>query len=132
MAADKLVASLVILPSESRGDTTTRDYVNDQFRGGDFFIDQTAQGSTIAFVSAKLQGRVPGTTQYYTLATISPATAAAFTKRLRVYPGASTALNSTGLDPTVLNDFLPGIWRIASTNASTSPTTFSVSAHLFA
>lgn len=126
------VTSLVILPSLSRADTTDRDYVNDSFRGADFFVNQTAQGSTIAFVSVKLQGRVTGTTEYYTVTTISPATTATWTKRVRVYPGATTALNSTGLDPTVLNDFLPGIWRIASTNVSTSAVTFSVSAHLFA
>lgn len=124
--------SLVILPSTSRGDTTTMDYENNRWRGADFFVKQTAQGSTLAFASVKIQGRVPGTTEYYTLGTISPATAATFTKRLRIYPGASTALNSTGLDPTVLNDFLPSIWRVASTNVSTSSVTFSVSAHLFA
>ena len=125
------VSSLVIFDSAARADSTGRWYKNDQFRGGDFFVKQTAQGSTTAFVTVKLQGRVPGSTEAYTIATISPSTTAAFTKRLRVYPGASTALNSTGLDPTVLNDFLPGIWRVTSTNASTSTVTFSVSAHLF-
>jgi hypothetical protein len=130
--SEKLAGNLVILASESRSDTTSRAIENDQFRGGDFFVRQTAQGSTTAFVSVKLQGQVPGSTEWYTIGTISPATTATFTKRLRVYPGASTALNSTGLDPTVLNDFLPSIFRVASTNVSTSAVTFSVSAHLFA
>ena len=128
----KSASSLVILPSESRGDATGRWIENDQFRGGDFFVRQTAQGSTLAFPTVKIQGQVPGSTEAYTVITITPATAAAFTKRVRLYPGASTSLNSTGLDPTVLNDFLPGIWRVTSTNTSTSPVTFSVSAHLFA
>lgn len=130
--AGKTVTSLVILASEARGDVVGRWIENDQFKGGDFFVKQTAQGSTTAFATVKIQGQVPGTTEAYTVATIAPATAAAFTKRVRIYPGASTALNSTGLDPTVLNDFLPGIWRVSSTNASTSAVTFSVSAHLFA
>lgn len=126
------VSSLVIFESLARGDTVGRWIENDQFRGGDFFVKQTAQGSTLAFPTVKIQGRVPGTTEAYTVVTIAPATAAAWTKRCRIYPGASTALNSTGLDPTVLNDFLPGIWRVTSTNASTGTVTFSVSAHLFA
>lgn len=125
-------APLTILESASRNDTTTRDFTTSDFRGAEFFVKQTAQGSTLAFVSVKVQGRVPGTTEYYTVGTISPATTATFTKRLRIYPGASTALNSTGLDPAVQNDFLPPIWRIASTNVSTSACTFSVSANLFA
>ncbi len=128
----KVTVPLTILASTSRGDTTTRDYTFDEFRGADFFVKQTAQASTLASVSVKIQGKVPGTTEYYTLATISPATAATFTKRLRIYPGASTALNSTGLDPTVLNELLPATWRIASTNVSTSAVTFSVSANLYA
>lgn len=131
--ADKLVTSLVFLPSTSRGDVTTRDYVNDQFRGGDFIVDQTAQGSTVAFASVKLQGRIPGTTSYWTVGTIAPATSAAFQRRLKIYPGASTALDSTGLvAAATVNDFLPSIFRIASTNVSTSAVTFSVSAQLFA
>ncbi len=132
MASDRLVTSLVILPSASRADENSRDYVNDQFRGGDFFVQQTAQGSTLAFVSVKLQGKVPGSTEYYTLATISPATSAAFTKRLKIYPGASTVSDSTVLSQAVVNDFLPGIWRIASTNVSASNVTYSVSANLYA
>lgn len=130
--AEKPVSHFIVFESASRTDTNSRDIENDQFRGGDFFLRQTAQGSTIAFVSAKIQGKVPGSTEYYTIATISPSTTATFTKRVRIYPGASTALNSTGLDPTVLNDFLPSIWRVATTNVSTSAVTFSVSAHLFA
>lgn len=125
-------SSLVILPSEARGDVVGRWIENDQFKGGDFFVRQTAQGSTLAFPTVKIQGQVPGSTEAYTVTTILPATAAAFTKRVRIYPGASTGLNSTGLDPVVLNDFLPGVWRITSTNASTGTVTFSVSAHLFA
>lgn len=131
--ADKRVTSLVIAPSTSRGDFTSSDIVNDQFRGGDFIVDQTAQGSTLAFVSVKLQGRIPGTTKYWTVGTISPATTATFQRRLKVYPGASTALDSTGLLAGVtVNDFLPAIWRIASTNVSTSACTFSLSAQLYA
>ena len=133
MASDKAVASLTILPSEARQDAFSQEFVNDQFRGGDFFIRQTGGASTASFVSVKLQGKVPGSTEWYTVATVAPATSTAFTKRLRVYPGASTALNSTGLDPTVQNDFLPGIWRIASTNVGTTGTvTWACSAHLFA
>lgn len=130
--ADKQSVSLTILPSESRTDTTTPDQVNDQFRGGEFFVDQTAQGSTDAFVSVKLQGKIPGTTKYWTVGTISPATAATFQRRLRVYPGASTVSDTTGIVTTVVNDSLPPVWRIATTNVSTSAVTFSVSANLFA
>ena len=79
--------ALTILPSESRTDTTTRDFTNDPFRGADFYVDQTVQGSTLAFVSVKLQGKIPGTTKYWTVGTIAPATAGTFQRRLRVYPG---------------------------------------------
>lgn len=130
--AEKTVTSLVVLPSEARGDVVGPWITNDQYRGGDFFVKQTAQGSTLAFPTVKIQGQVPGSTEAYTITTITPATTPTWTKRVRVYPGASTALNSTGLDPTVLNDFLPGVWRVSSTNASTGTATFIVSAHLFA
>ena len=123
--------ALVILPSTSRGDTTTRDYVNDSYSAAEIFVDQTAQASTVAFVSVKLQGRVLGTTQYYTVGTISPATAATFTRRLRVGPLATTALDSTALVTTTVNEPLPPVWRIASTNVSTAAVTFSVSANLY-
>lgn len=123
--------ALTILPSESRADTTTQDYANDQFKGIELYVDQTAQGSTTAFVSVKLQGRIPGTTKYYTVGTISPATAATFQRRLRVYPGATTALDSTGVVATSVNEYLPAIWRVATTNVSTSAVTFSVSANLY-
>lgn len=132
MPSDKAVTSLVVMESASRGDAFSQEFVNDSFRGCDLFLRQTAQASTIAFASIKLQGRVPGSTEWYTVAAVSPTTAVPFTKRLRVYPNASTALNSTGLDPAVQNDFLPGIWRVASTNVSTSACTFSVSGHFFA
>lgn len=126
-----LVESFVILPSESRGDTTTRDYETPRFSAADIFVRQTAQGSTTAFVSVKLQGRVPGSTEYYTVATVSPSTTAAFTRRLRVRAGGSTALDSTALTTTTVNEALPAIWRIASTNVSTSAVTYSVSANLY-
>src|SRR3990167_6904078 len=114
--SDKRSVPLVIAPSTSRGDFTTQDYHNDQFRGGDFIVDQTAQASTLAFVSVKLQGRIPGTTKYWTVGTISPATTATFNRRLKVYPGATTGLDSTGLVAAVtVNDFLPSVWRVAST-----------------
>lgn len=132
MAADKVVGNLVIAESAARNDSTGRWIENDQFRGGDFFVRQTAQASTTAFVQVKIQGRVPGSTEAYNIATIAPATTATWTKRVRVYPSASTALNSTGLDPTVLNEFLPSEFRFTSTNAGTGTVTFSVSAHLFA
>ena len=135
MSAGKRVASIVVLPSESRVDTTSPEFINDQFRGAEFIVRQTAQGSTIAFVSVKVQGKVVGSTQYYTVATITPATSPAFTKRLVLYPGASTANNSTTLEPAaapyVANEFLPARWRVTSTNASTSAATFSVSADLY-
>lgn len=124
--------SLTLVASESRGDYTSPTFRNDSYKGGDFFVDQTAQGSTTAFVQVKIQGLVPGTTSWYTLATISPATSAAWTKRVRVYPGASTGLNSTGLDPTVLNEFLPPTYRVTSTNVSTSAVTWSCGVNLFA
>ena len=131
--SDKRAVPLTILASASRTDTTTQDYVNDQFKGGDFIVDQTVQGSTIAFVSVKLQGRIPGTTAYWTVGTISPATTATFRRRLKVYPGATTAIDSTGLVATVtVNDFLPAVWRIATTNVSTSAVTYSISANLYA
>ena len=123
--------SLVILPSTSRGDTTTRDHVNDQYTAADFIVDQTAQGSTVAFVSVALQGRVLGTTKYYTVGTISPATAATFTRRLKVGPQATTALDSTALVTTTVNEALPPVWRIASTNVSTGTVTYSVTANFY-
>ena len=128
---DKFAVPLTIVASESRADFTGPDLKNDQFRGGDFFVEQTAQGSTTAFVTVKIQGKVPGSTTYYTLATVSPSTTVTWSKRVRIYPAASTALNSTGLDPTVLNEFLPTIYRVTSTNASTSSVTWACSASLF-
>lgn len=132
MASDKLVSADVILASASRGDTNTRDFNNDSYAGADFFVDQTAQGSTTAFVSVKIQGKIPGTTIYNTIATVSPATTPTWTKRVRIYPGASTSLDSTGITTSTINEFLPPIWRIATTNVSTSNVTFSVSAYFYA
>lgn len=129
--AEKIAVGTIIVPSTARADYTGPDQKNDQFRGGDFILRQTAQGSTTAFVTVKIQGRVYGSTEYYNIATITPATAAAFSKRVRIYPGASTAGNSTGLDPAVLNEFLPPVWRVTSTNASTSSVTWSLTGHLY-
>ena len=135
MSDGKRVTSLVIIASASQGDVTSPEFLNDQFRGGQFILRQTAQGSTISFANAKIQGNVVGTTQWYTVGTITPATAATFTKRLILYPGASTALNSTTLEPLAApyaaNEFLPAKWRVTSTNASTSAATFSVSCDLY-
>lgn len=132
--ADKRATSLLILPSASRDDTNTQDFKNDQFVGGDFFVDQTVQGSTLAFVSVKLQSKIPGTTKYWTVGTVSPSTTATFQKVLSVSPGNSTFLEgeTTGITGTLINGYLPGIWRISSTNISTSAVTFSVSANLYA
>ena len=132
MSVGKRAVALTILPSESRADTTSPEFVNDQFKGADFFVDQTVQGSTTAFVSVKVQGKIPGTTKWWTVGTIAPATAATFQRRLRVYPGATTALDSTGVIATAVNESLPSIWRVATTNVSTSAVTFSVSANLYA
>lgn len=129
------VTSLTILPSASRADTNSVDYVNKKYIGAEFIVQQTAQGSTTAFVSVKVQGKIPGTTSYYTVGTITPATSATFSKRMKIYPGASTALDSTGLQPApapyAVNDYLPAIWRISSTNVSTSAVTYSVSVNLY-
>ena len=107
----------------------------DQHRGGEFILRQTAAATTVSFANANIQGNVPGTTQWYTIATITPATAATFTKHLTIYPGASTVNDSTALQPAaapyVINGLLPNRWRIPSTNVSTSAATFSVSANLY-
>mgnify|MGYP001610871309 CR=1 FL=1 len=105
--------------------------MNDAFRAADFFVDQTAAASTLGFVTVKVQGRVPGTTKYYTITTISPATTSTWQKRVRLDPDASTTLYSAGLVPTVLHEPLPAIWRVASTNASTGTVSYSVSANLY-
>lgn len=134
--SDKAVTSLTILASESRGDTTTRDFQTPHYKGAEFIVNQTAQGSTTAFVSATIQGKIAGTTSYYNIGILSPATSAAFSKRLRIYPGASTALDSTGLQPSAapysINEHLPAIWRVKSTNVSTSAVTYSITANLLA
>lgn len=130
------VSSLTILESASRGDTTTRDFQTPHYKGAEFILNQTAQASTVSFANAVIQGRIAGTTSYYTIGTMTPATAATFSKRLRIYPGASTALDSTGLQPSAapytINEHLPAIWRVKSTNASTSAATFSLTANLLA
>lgn len=137
--ADKLAASLTIIPSANQGDVISPTFTNDQFRGGEFILRQTAQSSTSSFANANIQGLVPGTTQWYTIGTITPATAATFTKHLTIYPNASTANDSTTLQPSAapyaINGFLPNTWRVSSTNtaATTSATaTFSISANLYA
>lgn len=127
-------ASLVILPSLSRADTNSQDFLNSRFRGCEIMVNQTAQASTLGFIRVRLQGRVPGTTQYYNVGTVNPATTVAWVRRLRVYPGATTALDSTGIGAGVqatVNEFLPGIWRITSTGVGVGAVTFSVTANLF-
>ncbi len=134
--ADKACVSLIILPSASQADVTSREFVNDQFKGGEFILRQTAAATTVSFANANIQGNVPGTTQWYTIGTIVPATAQIFTKHLTIYPGASTVNDSTALQPAptgyVINGFLPNRWRVTSTNVSTSAATFSLSANLYA
>ena len=120
--SEKRAVSLTILPSGARGDINTRDYVNDAFRGGEFIVNLTAQGSTDAFPTIKIQGKIGDTTSYHTVGTITPATSTAFTKRLVIYPEATTALRSTEMEPAptphVVNEFLPPVWRASSTNSA--------------
>lgn len=131
-----LVTSLTILESASRSDVTTQDYKTPNYRGAEFIVNQTAQASTTAFPTISIQGRIAGTTSYYTITTMTPATAVPNSKRLRIYPGASTANDSTGLQPSAapytINEALPAIWRVKSTNVSTSACTFSLTANLIA
>lgn len=138
MAGEQTASALVVKSlTASTGDVTGPEMRNDQFRGGDFIVEQTAQGSTLAFVTVKIQGRIAASsTTWYTVGTIDPATTAVFRKRLRIYPGASTANDSTALQPSpapyTLNEFLPPIWRFTSTNSGTVSVTWSLTANLYA
>lgn len=132
--APPVVTGTVLVPSAARADYTGPDIPNTKYIGADIIVNQTAQATTDAFVTVKVQGKIPGTTSYYTVATITPATSASFSKRLKIWPGASTALDSTGLQPSpapyAVNDYLPSVLRITSTNAATT-VTFSVSANFY-
>lgn len=121
------VASFIIAPSEARTDYTGADIQNPSYRGARFYFDVTAAASTIAFAVFKIQGKIAGTTKYHTLATISGTTVQVQTMKALLYPGASTA--STKYTD-VCSDFLPKVWRITSTNTSTSSVTWSASVDL--
>ena len=139
---EKNVVQLTILPSLARGGATadplSPDIQNDHFRGAEIILHQTAQSSSQAFPTLTVQGKIPGTTSYYKIGTLAPATAATYTKRLVIYPGRTTALDSTALSTgaiTQINDFLPPVWRVKSTHAGTSTAatvTYSVTANLYA
>lgn len=124
------VTAYVVAPSAARGDFTGNDQVNPGYKGGHFLFRSVAgAGSTAAFPTWKIQGRVVGTTNYFTLATVTPTTLSTQQRWVALYPGLSTSGNGADAD-FIVNNTLPHIWRITSTNASTGTPTWLCSVHL--
>lgn len=122
------VAAFIVAASEARQDYTGPDISNPSYRGARFYFDVTAAASTLAFPVFKIQGKIVGTTKYHTFFTLSGTTVQVQTMKALLYPGVSTA---STLYTDVRSDFLPKVWRIASTNTGTTGTvTWSASVDL--
>lgn len=142
MGGSRDVTELIILASESRtsGETVSRDIVNPGYKGGHFIWQMstnTKSTGTTAFVtSMKIQGKIPGTTNYYDVAVFTNTTSATggvITKRVALYPGLSTA---STLANEVRSDLLPHVFRVrstmsTSTGAADHSGTYSVTCTLF-
>lgn len=124
--------SVVILPSASRGDTNSADLKNHGYAGGVFTFDLTATATTATTPSFKVEGKVPGTTKYYRIATVT-STANSGVHRVVVYPGASTANASTAgvVAQELVSQPLPFEFRVGSTGTgSTAAMTYSAAVDL--
>lgn len=123
-------ASLVLLTSlNSTADRTSSLFPNPGYQFGQFVIDVTARASTDAGPVVNVQGLVPGTTgTYYTIlsstAIGTSSTSDAVTELMHVGPGWSTAANKRAAA------ILPSQFRVTTTYASTTDTTYSVGVHL--
>ena len=120
------VTSYTVVASAARTDLTDVDQVNPGYKGGYFCFNITG-ATTANAVNLKIQGRMHGTTQYFTVARATASSADAV-KTLLLYPGVSTA---STLHSEVRSALLPHVWRIASTHSSTGTMTWSASVHLF-
>ena len=115
--------SYTIYASGARADTNSADIVNVGYAGGIFTFDVTATVSTATTPSFKIEGKVPGSTKYYRIATIT-STANSGVHRVVVYPGVSTANASTVgvVAQEHVSQPLPHIFRIASTGTGSTGT----------
>ncbi len=123
-------ASLELLPSlNSTADRTSRVIANTGYQFGQFVTNITARASTDAGPVVSVQGLVPGTTgTFYTVlsstAIGTSSTADAVTEIMQVGPGWSTSANKRAAA------ILPSQFRVITTYASTTDTTYSVGVHL--
>ena len=115
--------SLTIYASGARADTTSDDIKNVGYAGGIFTFDLTATVSTATTPSFKIEGKVPGSTKYYRIATLAT-TANSGVHRIIVYPGVSTANASTVgvVGQELVSQPLPHIFRVASTGTGSTGT----------
>lgn len=126
MSGSRDVTSMTVMASEARtsGETVSRDFTNPGHKGGHFIWQMstnTKSTGTTAFVtSMRIEGRIHGTTTYYTVGVFTNTTSATggvITKRLILYPGVSTA--STVANE-VRSDVLPHVWRMRSTMSTST------------
>lgn len=122
-ATNKRTDALVSLQAASAGTTGTDTQVNNH-RGIILHINISAISGTGASLTVTLKGKDHLSGQYYTVLASSALTTTGLTV-LRVYPGLTASANVTA------NDVLPGIYRIDTTIAGTTPSvTATVSAVL--
>lgn len=93
---------------------TSGDLDATRHKGILLFINVTAITGTTPTLAVTIQGKSPGSGQYYTILTSASITAAGMTV-LRVYPGLTAAANL------VANDTLPCTYRISSAIGGTTP-----------
>ena len=125
--------TLTILPSASRAVRTVSDDVkNPHAIGGHFVFRVTVNNSTVVSPRFIVEGRVPGTTKYYTIGTVGTATGSTANgiRRLFISPGLSTEDQPFTGEEEVVSQPLPYIYRVSSTATSTGSITYSAGVDL--
>lgn len=85
-----------------------------QFKGVLLFIHVSAITGTTPTLTVTIEGKAPGSGQYYTVLQSAALSAAGLTV-LRVYPGLTGAANLTA------NDILPASYRVTTAIGGTTP-----------
>lgn len=112
--AGNLPTGALITHTAASAGSNGSDQTNAARRGLHLVIDITAITGTTPTLTVTIEGKDPVSGKYYTLLA-SAALNATGTTVLKVYPGLTAAAN------TVVNDVLPGTWRVRTAIGGTTP-----------
>lgn len=116
-----IITSTILASSAQTATYTSADQTNTSWAGVTLYVNTSA--FTSGTFTPKIQGKDPISGIYYDII-VGTAISATGLSVLKIYPGITATANSS------VSDYLPAVWRVVVTGATTPVATFSISALL--